>query len=324
MALRLTKENVRAIFPKAPQAVVDAFVDKQHILDQAGITKTRRRLAWFFANIEHECGGFTIPNLTENINYTHERIAQVWPNRFSSASQVANRFGSGPGWQKNAFDEIYGNRMGNRPGSKDGSKFIGRGGPQWTGRDGYEALARILQKLIPGVGKLTAEQATVYATKHEYQPEVCTAFWMWKNLNNLADAGNWTGLVKAWNGGTNGMADRQAKLRGNDPHIQRMREIDRVKVPVDEMPDDPPIPDVEPVDPPAEKPGWLGTIWRKIGAAIGTATGLGGITWLTDWQIAALFFGFLLICGAVALAVFFWIWDAEDIRRWSSKQGGEE
>jgi lysozyme family protein len=78
------------------------------------------------------------------------------------------------------------------------------------------------------------------------------------------------------------------------------------------------------VDPPAEKPGWLGTIWRKIGAAIGTATGFGGITWLTDWQIAALFFGFLLIVGAVALAVFFWIWDAEDIRRWSSKHGGEE
>jgi lysozyme family protein len=85
----------------------------------------------------------------------------------------------------------------------------------------------------------------------------------------------------------------------------------------------PPPPDIEPTDPPA-KPGWLGTIWRKIGAAIGTATGLGGITWLTDWQIAAMFFGFLLICGAVALAVFFWIWDAEDIRRWTSTKGGEE
>lgn len=83
-------------------------------------------------------------------------------------------------------------------------------------------------------------------------------------------------------------------------------------------------PDVEPTPEPANKPGWLGTVWRKIGAAIGTATGLGGITWLTDWQIAAMFFGFLLICGAVALAVFFWIWDAEDIRRWSSKQGGGE
>lgn len=86
----------------------------------------------------------------------------------------------------------------------------------------------------------------------------------------------------------------------------------------------PPPPDVEPIPEPEAKPGWLGTAWRKVGAAIGTVTGLGGITWLTDWQIAAMFFGFLLIVGAVALAVFFWVWDAEDIRRWSSKQGGGE
>jgi lysozyme family protein len=84
----------------------------------------------------------------------------------------------------------------------------------------------------------------------------------------------------------------------------------------------PPPPDIEPTDPPAEKPGWLGTIWRKIGAAIGTATGLGGITWLTDWQIAAMFFAFLLILIGGALAVFFWIWDAEDVREWFKRNVG--
>jgi predicted chitinase len=272
MPLLLTKENMRAIFPKAPQAVINAFVDKQHILDKAGITKTRRRLAWFFANIEHECGGFTIPNLTENINYTHQRIAEVWPNRFSSASQVANRFGSGPGWQKNAFDEIYGNRMGNRPGTRDGSKFIGRGGPQWTGRDGYQALARILQQLIPGVGKLTAEQAVEYATKHEYQPEVCAAFWMWKNLNKFADAGNWTGLVKAWNGGTNGMADRNAKLKGNEPHIERMQEANRIE----QLPEIPPD-----IPPPDEKPAVQSkTIWASIGGIVSALA-----AFATDWRV---------------------------------------
>lgn len=320
MPLVLTKENMRGIFPKAPQAVIDAFVNKQHILDKAGITKTRRRLAWFLANVEHECGGFTIPNLTENINYTHQRIAEVWPNRFSSAGQVVARFGSAPGWQKKAFNEIYGNRMGNRAGTSDGSLFIGRGGPQWTGRDGYEALARYLSQLVPGLGTITAEQAVSYATKLEYQPEVCAAFWMWKNLNKLADAGNWTGLVKAWNGGTNGMADRNAKLKGNDPFIQRMQEADRVTDSVEKMPKAPDLPpDVEPVEP---KPGWLGTIWRKIGAAIGTVTGLGGITWLTDWQIAAIFFAFILILIGIGLAVFFWIWDAEDVRDWFKHQLG--
>jgi predicted chitinase len=46
--------------------VLDAFVAKQSVLDAAGITHTRTRLAYFFANIEHENGGFTIPSLTEN------------------------------------------------------------------------------------------------------------------------------------------------------------------------------------------------------------------------------------------------------------------
>jgi putative chitinase len=127
MPIKLTKEAMRAIFPRAPQVVLDAFVAKQDVLTNAGINATRNRLAFFFANIEHECGGFTIPNLTENINYTAARMAQVWPNRFKSASAVVAKYGQAVGWQKHAFDDIYGARMGNRPGTSDGSTFIGRG-----------------------------------------------------------------------------------------------------------------------------------------------------------------------------------------------------
>ena len=77
-----------------------------------------------------------------------------------------------------------------------------------------------------------------------------------------------------------------------------------------------------PTPPPADKPGWLGTIWRKIGAVIGSLTGLGSIAWLTDWQIAAAFFVFLLIVIGIAIAVFFWIFDAEDVRGWFKQQLG--
>jgi lysozyme family protein len=82
----------------------------------------------------------------------------------------------------------------------------------------------------------------------------------------------------------------------------------------------PPPPDIEPTPEPVEKPGWLGTIWRKIGAGIGSLTGLGGIAWLTDWQIATAFFVFVLILVGIAIAVFFWIFDAEDVRGWFRKQ----
>jgi hypothetical protein len=118
---------MRQIFPRAPQAVLDAFVAKQSVLDAAGITHTRTRLTYFFANIEHESDGFTIPNLTENTRYTAERMVQVWPNRFPSAAAVRAKYGAADGWQLKAFDDIYGNRMGNRPGSHDGSTYIGRG-----------------------------------------------------------------------------------------------------------------------------------------------------------------------------------------------------
>lgn len=215
--IKLTKEAMRAIFPRAPQTVIDAFVAKQDLLTKAGINASRVRMAYFFANIEHECGGFTIPNLTENINYTAARMAQVWPNRFSSVAAVQAKYGTGAGWQKKAFDDIYGNRMGNRKGTSDGSTYIGRGGPQWTGRDGYAALERLTG--LPAVINPSV------ASQLDKQPEVCVAFWQWKNLNRFADAGDFTGCVKAWNGGTNGMADRLALKAGNDPILARLENV---------------------------------------------------------------------------------------------------
>jgi putative chitinase len=218
--IKLTKESLRQIFPKAPQAVIDAFAAKQDLLTKAGINATRARLSYFLANIEHECGGFTIPNLTENINYTASRMAEVWPNRFSGAAAVQAKYGTSPGWQKKAFDDIYGSRMGNRPGTSDGSTYIGRGGPQWTGRDGYANLERLTG--LPAVADPTV------ATKFELQPEVCAAFWTWKNLNRFADAGDFIGCVKAWNGGTNGLADRQHLMAGNDPVIARLETVNAI------------------------------------------------------------------------------------------------
>jgi predicted chitinase len=226
MPIKLTAEAVRAIFPRAPQAVIDAFVAKQDVLTKAGINATRTRLAYFFANIEHECGGFTIPNLTENINYTAARMAQVWPNRFKSAAAVQAKYGTGKGWQIKAFNDIYGNRMGNRPGTMDGSTYIGRGGPQWTGRDGYAALERLTG--------LPAVMNPEIASKLDMQPEICAAFWTWKKLNGFADRNDFLSCVKAWNGGTNGLADRKQLMAGNDPILKKLETVTAVSAAVPE------------------------------------------------------------------------------------------
>lgn len=131
-------------------------------------------------------------------------MARVWPNRFKSAVDVEAKYGTASGWQLKAFDDIYGNRMGNRPGTSDGSRYIGRGGPQITGRDGYAEIGKRI-----GIDFVANPEL---ASLPELQPAIAAAFWDWKGMNRFADAGDFVGCVKAWNGGTNGLAERQAQL----------------------------------------------------------------------------------------------------------------
>lgn len=214
MTLILTREDWTAIFPRAPVAIIDAFVADVGRLDAVGITASRARLAYALANVEHECAGFTIKDLTESTRYTAKRMAEVWPNRFADEGAVKAKYGTAPGWQKKAFDDIYGNRMGNRPGTDDGSRYIGRGGPQITGRDGYLQVGR-------RTGLKLVEDPEL-ATRPEHQPAILAAFVDWKKLNPLADAGKFTDYVVKWNGGTNGLADRRAQMAGNQPIISRL------------------------------------------------------------------------------------------------------
>lgn len=202
--LQLTKSSIREIFPRAPQLVQDALVSKQVALAKVGLLDTPARLSFCLANVHAETGGLSIPKLTENINYTAERMAQVWPNRFPNAAAVRAKYGTDYGWQNKAFDDIYGNRMGNRPGTADGSRYIGRGGPQVTGRDGYAEIGR-----RTGVDLVSNPES---ASSPELQPAIIAAFWDWKKLNAKADAGDFIGCVKLWNGGTNGLAERRAQL----------------------------------------------------------------------------------------------------------------
>lgn len=240
MAIQLTREGLRGIWPKAPEAVIEAFVRKQYVLDAAGITATRTRLVIALSQVEHETAGFTIPKLTENINYSAERAAQIWPSRFRdargkpSAAVVRAKYGTAPGWQKKMFDDVYGGRMGNRPGTDDGSRHIGRGGPQVTGRDGYQNVAKYSGVAI--------DRNVELACAPEYQPEILAGFWTWKGLNPIADAGGIRAVTRPWNGGYIGMADREAKLAGNDPIVARMEKASAALQAATRLPGAPPTP----------------------------------------------------------------------------------
>jgi putative chitinase len=234
MPIELTASALRQIWPKAPDGVIHAFIDKQSVLDAAGITHTRVRLSVAFSQIEHETAGFTIKDLTENINYSAAGAARVWPSRFKDADAVRAKYGTGAGWQLNLIDDVYGSRMGNRPGTHDGSSFVGRGGPQVTGRDGYREVGKR--------ARLPLEDKPVLACAHEYQPEILAAFWTWKNLNPVVDVGGLKAATKPWNGGYIGMADREARMKGNDPIVARMAVVERIAPIAKGMPGTPPTP----------------------------------------------------------------------------------
>jgi predicted chitinase len=287
MPILLSKEGLRRCFPKAPQAIIDAFVAKQEVLRAAGILDNPRRLAMCLANLAHESGGFAIRNLTESTAYTHARVAQVWPNRYRSANEVAIRFGSEPGWQLKMFDEIYGSRMGNRPGTNDGSRYIGRGGPQITGRDGYKEISRRTG--------LDLERNPVLATKAEHQPAIAAAFWSWKSLNLLADEGKFESIVRRWNGGLNGLADRRQWLARIEPICVQMQQGA-----------------FPPEEKPADRPA--------IPAEVSTGTGAGGTTVSVGvqqgWDVETIaFYAIIAVVVSVGITIFLkaTVWKKEKV-----------
>lgn len=84
----------------------------------------------------------------------------------------------------------------------DGVKYKGRGLIQITGKVNYIALSLALN--IDCISKPEVLEQPMNACR--------SAGWFWKskNLNALADAGDFITLTKRINGGTNGLADRQA------------------------------------------------------------------------------------------------------------------
>ncbi len=151
-----------------------------------------------------------------------------------TAAEVKARFGD-PIDKRMFFNVVYGTRMGNRPGTDDGWNYIGRGGPQWTGHDGYAQVEK--QTGLPALRNPSI------VSQLDMQPEVCAALPKWKNLNRFADVGDFKGYRKAWNGGYIGIADVEEKLRGNDPIVKQLIFSDDISPTLKELPGSPPTKD---------------------------------------------------------------------------------
>ncbi len=163
----------------------------------------------FIANVAHESGGFSIKK--ESLYYTTPaRLVQVWPSRFTLTHEPgkkdANQYTRQPDKLANT---VYAGRMGNNN-INDGATFVGGGFAQITGRDAYAAYTAYLN--TKNVTTLfTIEEVTEFVQSKDLWA-FDSAFWFFcefKNLEHLALEDKFEQLVKLWNGGYVGLAERK-------------------------------------------------------------------------------------------------------------------
>jgi putative chitinase len=192
----VTETQLRRLFPTAKDATVKAFAAKSPALfREFGLDQKRIRIEYFLAQISHETGG--LMRSVENLNYTAQRIMEIWPGRFPTLS-AAQPFANNP---EKLANKVYANRMGNGSSeSGDGYRYRGRGYIQITGKDGYRNTG-----LRAGMD-LVARPEMAIETANALR--IACAFWKWKDLNPLCDLRKFEEVTRRINGGLIGYQDR--------------------------------------------------------------------------------------------------------------------
>lgn len=176
---------------------------------------TAARLAAFLAQIGHESKGLS--TLSESLNYSVDGLLSTFGrHRISDAD--ARRLGRMPGRpadQVAIANCVYGGdwgreALGNTQ-PNDGWDYRARGGAGITGRANYRLLTTRLR--ARGVECPDFEAEPDALCEPWWAALSAADYWDMRGCNALADAGDFIALTKRINGGTNGLADRQARLQ---------------------------------------------------------------------------------------------------------------
>jgi putative chitinase len=158
---------------------------------------TPKRQAAFIGQCAVESANFT--RLQENLNYSAQRLTQVWPSRFPNIN-MAEAYAHNP---EKLADFVYAGRMGNLQ-DGDGWKFHGRGLIQLTGRENYANCGS-------GVGVDLIDNPDLLLTP-KYAALSAGWYWNRKQLNLLADTQEYGAMTRRINGGLTGLDERIAKI----------------------------------------------------------------------------------------------------------------
>lgn len=192
--MRMKATHLVQICPKIPHDGIEPLIQ---VMEANGIDTPMRQAA-FLAQCGHESSDFT--RTKENLNYSTERLLQVFPKYFKTKEEAA-RVAQNPEAIANI---VYSNRMGNGASTTgDGYKFRGRGYVQLTGRENYT--------------KFSAKMGVDAVVNPDYvaTPEgaALSAVWFWnsRDLNRLADRGAMVDITRKINGGVMGLEDRMKR-----------------------------------------------------------------------------------------------------------------
>ena len=188
---------LQAVCPKTNSTILEQYIEPINtVANYYEMFNNVHRIAGFIAQIVHESGGFTA--VAENLNYSSKGLMTTFKKYFPTET-LAKQYERKP---EKIANRVYANRMKNGDeASGDGWKFRGRGLIQLTGRDNYTKFANALE--------MSTEDTVAYLETPN--GATASAGWFWDNnkLNDYCDKGDFVGLTKRINGGTNGLAERQ-------------------------------------------------------------------------------------------------------------------
>ena len=194
MDISLSLDTLLRLWPRASHSLVEGMAStSEAMFTKYGLT-TAQEVADFMAQGSEETGGGQA--IEENLNYSAERLCQVWPSRFPDLAH-AYPFAHNP---RALADNVYGSRYGNVAGTDDGWNFRGRGFIQVTFRAWYEKLS--------GVTGLDLVNHPELVNDPQHFLEVACAFWKIDNINIYADRGDFRGETLRLNGGYTNMQAR--------------------------------------------------------------------------------------------------------------------
>lgn len=193
---------------------IDKWLPAIQVVCEHYAIDTPQRIAGFLAQTAHESTGYTA--LVENLNYSADTMAVVWPNRFAEKGADGKPIKENGKNKPNKFalalhrkpemiaNVVYSARMGNGPvESGEGWKYRGRGLKQLTGKDNYTRCGNALNTDLVGSPDLLLEP--------QYAALSAGWFWTTNKCSDFADKGDIEGLTKRINGGLIGLADRKSR-----------------------------------------------------------------------------------------------------------------